>query len=71
MSIVKAAHPWYIMIPTLAEVTGKSKFPTALLSMNKLSPSETKVIDYHKKKEADRERMLAAKREPHKGRTIG
>ena len=54
MSIVNAADPWYIMIPTLAEVTGKSKFPTALLAMNKLSPSETKVIDYHEKKEADR-----------------
>ena len=54
MAIVKAADPRYSMIPTLAEVTGKSKFPTALLAMNKLSPSETKVINCLKKKEADR-----------------
>ena len=54
MAIVNASDPWYIMLPTLAEVTGNSKFPTALLAMNKLSPSETKVIDCLEKKEADR-----------------
>ena len=42
------------MVPTMAEVTGNSKFPTALLTINKLSPSETKVVDCLEKKEADR-----------------
>ena len=54
MAIVNAANPRYSMLPTLAEVTGKSKFPAALLAMNKLSPSETKVIECLEKKEADR-----------------
>ena len=54
MAIVNAADPWYSMVPTLAEVTGNSKFPTALLTINKLSPSETKVVDCLEKKEADR-----------------
>ena len=54
MATVNAAKPRYSMIPTLAEVTGKSKLPAALLAMKKLSPSETKVIDCLKKKEADR-----------------
>ena len=54
MAIVNAADPRYSMLPTLAEVTGKSKFPAALLAMNKLSLSETKVIDCLEKKEADR-----------------
>ena len=54
MAIVKAADPRYSMIPTLAEVTGKSKFPAALIAMNKLSPSDTKVIDFLEKKEVDR-----------------
>ena len=35
-------------------MTGKSKFPAALIAMNKLSPSDTKVIDCLKKMEADR-----------------
>ena len=35
-------------------MTGKSKFPAALLAMNKLSLSETKVIDCLEKKEANR-----------------
>ena len=34
-------------------MTGKSKFPLALIAMNKLSQSETKVIDCLEKKEAD------------------
>ena len=42
------------MLPTLAEVTGKSKFLASLLAMKKLSPSETKVIECLEKKEADR-----------------
>ena len=54
MAIVNAADPRYIMLPTLADVTGKRKFPAALLMMNKLSPSKTKVIDCLEKKEADR-----------------
>ena len=54
MDIFNAADPRYSMFPTLAEVTGKSKFPAALLAMNKLSLSETKVIDCLEKKEADR-----------------
>ena len=54
MAIVNAADPRSIMLPTLAEVTGKSKFPAALLAMKKLSPSETKVIDCLEKKEANR-----------------
>ena len=54
MAIVNAANPRYSMLPTLAEVTGKSKFPAALIAMNTLSPSETKVIDCLEKKEADR-----------------
>ena len=54
MAIVNAAHPRYSMLPTLAEVTGKSNCPAALLEMNKFSPSETKVIVCLKKKEADR-----------------
>ena len=44
MAIVNAADPRYSMLPTMAKVTGKSKFPADLLAMNKLSPSETKVI---------------------------
>ena len=54
IAIVNAVNPRYIMLPTLAKVTGKSKFPAALLLMNKLSPYETKVIDCLEKKEADR-----------------
>ena len=54
MAIVNASNPQYGMLPTLSEVTGKSKLPAALLAMNKLSPSETKVIECLKKKEADR-----------------
>ena len=54
MASVNAADPRYSMIPTLAELTGKSKFPAALLAMNKFSPSETKVIDCLEKMEADR-----------------
>ena len=54
MAIVNAADPRYSMLPTLAEVTGKRKFPVALLDMNKLSPSDTKVIDCLEKKEAVR-----------------
>ena len=54
MAIVNAAYPRYIMLPKLAEVMCKSKFTAALLAMNKLSPSETKVIDCLEKKEADR-----------------
>ena len=54
MAIVNAANPRYSVLPTLADVTGKSKFPAALLAMNKLSPSETKVIYCFDKKEADR-----------------
>ena len=52
MAIGNATNPRYSMLPTLAEVTGKSKFPEALLAMNKLSLSETKVIDCLEKKEA-------------------
>ena len=54
MDIVNVANPRYSLLPTLAKVTGKSKFPAALLTMNKLSPSETKVIEFIEKKEADR-----------------
>ena len=54
MAIVNAANTHYSMLPTLVEMTGKSKFPAALLAMNKFSPSETKVIDCLEKKEADR-----------------
>ena len=54
MAIVNAADPRHSMLPTLAEVTGKSKFPASLLAMKKLSPSETKVIDCLEKKEAYR-----------------
>ena len=54
MAIVNATDPRYSMLPTLAEVMGKRKFPAALLAMNKLSPSETKVIECLEKKEADR-----------------
>ena len=54
MAIVNAADPRYSMLPTLANVTGKSKSPTALLAMNKLSPYDTKVIDCLEKKEAER-----------------
>ena len=53
-AIVNAADPRYSMLPMLAEVTGKRKFPATLIVMNKLSPSETKVIDCLEKKEADR-----------------
>ena len=35
MAIVNAANQRYSMLLTLAEVTGKSKFPAALLAMNK------------------------------------
>ena len=54
MAIINDADPRYIMLPTLAKVTGKIKFPAALLVMNKFSLSETKVIDCLEKKEADR-----------------
>ena len=54
MTIVNAANPRYSMLPTLAEVTGKSKLPAALLAMKKLSPSDTKAIDCIENKEADR-----------------
>ena len=50
IAIVNSVDPRYSMLPTLAEVTGKSKFPAALLAMKKLSPSETKVIDCLEKK---------------------
>ena len=54
MAIVNTADPRYSMLPTLAEVKGKSKFPASLLAMNKLSPSETKVVDCLEKEKADR-----------------
>ena len=53
-AIVNAADPRYILLPTLFKVMGKSKLPAALLAMNKLSPSKTKVIDCIENKEADR-----------------
>ena len=61
VAIVNSANPRYSMLLTLAEVMGKSKFPAALLAMNKLSPSETKVIDCLEKKEAYRVREEEAK----------
>ena len=61
ITTVNAANPRYSMLSTLAELTGKSKFPAALLTMNKLSPSETKVIDCLEKKESYRVREEEAK----------
>ena len=61
MAIVNASNPRYIMLLTLAKMTGKIKFPAALLAINKLSPSETKAIECLEKKEADRAQEEGAK----------
>ena len=68
MAIVNAVDPRYSMLPTLDEVTGKSKFPADLLEMNKLSPSDTKVIDCLEKEEAGRASEEEAKDVGHQER---